>query len=91
MRHATVGLPASSFAPPPKPYPTATAETLQQLVPAPLKQPQPIRWTQVGLQGTLVILMPAYGCSTPHGVTLELGRQASPAPMNAACMKQMQQ
>ena len=37
----------SPSAPPPKPYPTATAEALQQLVPAPLQQPQPIRWTQV--------------------------------------------
>ncbi|EIE19534.1 hypothetical protein COCSUDRAFT_48772 [Coccomyxa subellipsoidea C-169] len=43
------GLPAQPAAqPPPKPFPTGTAATLQQLQPQPIAQPpQPIRWTQV--------------------------------------------
>ena len=45
----SAGLPSQAAAAPPKPYPTATADALQQLQPAPLQQqqPQPIRWTQV--------------------------------------------
>ena len=47
------GLPVQAAEPPPKPFPTGTAATLQQLQPQPIVQqqqaptPQPIRWTQV--------------------------------------------